>query len=190
VLARWPDATFIMAGAVGWQGKPILESLRSHPAWGRSLLHFEDLDDAELDHAYRHARAVVFPSLAEGYGLPIVEALARGTPVLASDLLVHREVGGGACRYFNPRDAESLATLLLACRWRSRTATSAGPLTRLLPTWREMAHRVVATSLARARAVLTADGRGRPAVSDGFPGVETAGVSRSSAPARRTGRAA
>jgi len=166
VLARWPEATFIMAGGVGWRGRPILENMRSHPAWGRSILHFEDLDDAELHHAYCHARAVVFPSLAEGFGLPIVEALARGTPVLASDLPVHREVGGGACRYFNPHDFESLARLLLACRWRSRTATSAGPQTRLLPTWREMAHRVVATSLAVGGPVLSADERERREVSE------------------------
>lgn len=169
-LARWPDATFIIAGAVGWRGKPILESMQAHPAWGKAILHFEDLNDAELHHAYRHARAVVFPSLAEGYGLPIVEALAREAPVIASDLDVHREVGGRACAYFNPHDVEGLVRLLLACRRRSHSVTRVGPL----PTWQEMADQVVATSLARAAAVLPADVCQPRAVSDRLFGTRTA----------------
>ena len=51
-----------------------------------------------------NARAVLMPSLAEGFGLPVIEALAVGTPVLASDLMVHREVGQDFVIYLDPAD--------------------------------------------------------------------------------------
>jgi glycosyltransferase involved in cell wall biosynthesis len=57
------------------------------------------LDRAVLAALYRQARMVLFPSEAEGFGLPVVEALACGAPVTASDLPVLREVGGAACSY-------------------------------------------------------------------------------------------
>jgi alpha-1,2-rhamnosyltransferase len=78
-------------------------------------MHFGDLSDAELVHAYGRARALIFPSRAEGYGLPIVEALAHGMRVLASDIPVHREVGGPWCAYFAPDDIAGLAARII--RW-------------------------------------------------------------------------
>lgn len=51
-----------------------------------------DASDQELDHVYAHARALLFPSLAEGFGLPLVEARTRGCLVIASDLPVFREL--------------------------------------------------------------------------------------------------
>jgi glycosyltransferase involved in cell wall biosynthesis len=51
-----------------------------------------------------NARGVLMPSLAEGFGLPVIEALTVGTPVLASDLLAHREVGEGLAVYLDPTD--------------------------------------------------------------------------------------
>ncbi|WP_374456371.1 glycosyltransferase family 4 protein [Nocardioides sp.] len=70
------------------------------------------VDDAELADLRSRARAMAFPTLAEGFGLPILEAMAQGLPVLASDLPVLREVGGDAAVWFDPLDLGSIADAL------------------------------------------------------------------------------
>jgi glycosyltransferase involved in cell wall biosynthesis len=66
---------------------------------GDALLQPPKLDRATLAGLYRKARAVLVTSEAEGFGLPVIEAMACGTPVVASELPVLREVGGNAIRY-------------------------------------------------------------------------------------------
>jgi len=66
-------------------------------------------DDAALVSLYRHARAFVFPSLMEGFGLPSLEALAAGCPVIASDIPVFHEILKDAVTYVNPYDVSSIA---------------------------------------------------------------------------------
>ncbi|MCP3422542.1 glycosyltransferase family 4 protein [Nocardioides pinisoli] len=68
--------------------------------------------DDELADLRSRARAMAFPTLAEGFGLPILEAMAEGLPVLASDLPVLREVGGDAAVWFDPLDLESIASAI------------------------------------------------------------------------------
>jgi len=70
------------------------------------------VDDAELADLRSRARAMAFPTLAEGFGLPILEAMAEGLPVIASDLPVLREVGGEAALWFDPLDLHSIADAL------------------------------------------------------------------------------
>ncbi len=70
------------------------------------------LSDAQIAGLLRHARALVFPSLYEGFGIPPLEAMLADCPVLASDIPVVREVCGDAAWYFDPRDADSLASTL------------------------------------------------------------------------------
>ena len=64
---------------------------------------------AELADLYRSASMLVFPTLAEGFGLPIAEAMACGTPVVASDRPVHREIAGEAGELVDPLDAAAIA---------------------------------------------------------------------------------
>jgi glycosyltransferase involved in cell wall biosynthesis len=70
------------------------------------------VDDAELEALWRLAGCAAFPTLGEGFGLPVVEALGRDVPVACSDIPVLREVGGDLPRYFDPRDPESAAQAL------------------------------------------------------------------------------
>lgn len=67
---------------------------------------------AELAALYRGARCFVYPTLYEGFGLPVLEAMASGTPVLAGDVAAVREVAGDAVLRVNPRDTVALATAL------------------------------------------------------------------------------
>ena len=63
--------------------------------------------DEELRVLYQHASMVVLPSLVEGFGFPILEGMASGTPVIASDIPVHREVAGDAALLVPPRDVDA-----------------------------------------------------------------------------------
>jgi glycosyltransferase involved in cell wall biosynthesis len=106
---RVPDARLCLVGKRGWMAEDLVARIRRHPRFGRQLFWFEGLSDTELDYCYRRSKAFVFASFAEGFGLPIVEALQYGLPVLASDIPVHREIGGEFCAFFDPHRPEMLA---------------------------------------------------------------------------------
>lgn len=72
------------------------------------------LSRAALLALYRDVDLVVYPSLYEGFGLPVVEAREAGAPLLLSDIPVHREVSGGHARFFDPRSPAALADALAA----------------------------------------------------------------------------
>lgn len=71
------------------------------------------MDDDGLRVAYSGAAAFVFPSLAEGFGIPLLEAMASGAPIVASDIPVFREVAADAVLYFDPHDEEALADAMV-----------------------------------------------------------------------------
>jgi glycosyltransferase involved in cell wall biosynthesis len=84
--------------------------LKLVPSNGK-VLFFQGIDNHALQAAYSLARAFVFPSLAEGFGWPIIEAQACGCPVLTSDAAPMNEIGGVACSYIpvlNPKDDAEL----------------------------------------------------------------------------------
>jgi glycosyltransferase involved in cell wall biosynthesis len=103
----WPHTAIplVLAGAYGWRQSHLLEALRSSPG-----VHWlGPVTDNELDLLYRHARVVVQPSLAEGFGYPMVEALQRGVPLVLSDIPVHREIAADCAEYCDPLDVCAMA---------------------------------------------------------------------------------
>jgi glycosyltransferase involved in cell wall biosynthesis len=77
------------------------------------LVHIEPyLTEDQLQDLYRRSRAVLFPSLMEGFGIPVLEAMASGTPVITSNTTSLPEVGGPAANYFDPTDVAGIATAL------------------------------------------------------------------------------
>ena len=111
--AAGSEARLCIAGRIGWKCDALLERVRKHPQLNQRLFMFNDLSDTSLEHAYSHARALVFPSFVEGFGLPLVEAMQRGLPAMGSDIAIFREIGGEFMAYFNLEQPQTLADLVL-----------------------------------------------------------------------------
>ncbi|MFC1574964.1 glycosyltransferase, partial [Gemmatimonadota bacterium] len=94
----------LMVGAVpGRNGRRVLDACD-----GLKTVHFGQVPKARLVELYRGARGVVIPSLFEGYGLPLEEAIRLGVPVLCNDLTVFREIApGGDVTFFDARAVET-----------------------------------------------------------------------------------
>jgi glycosyltransferase involved in cell wall biosynthesis len=108
-LQRLPDEVRLtIAGADGWG-----ESNAKQIATGMNMLHRVTfagrVSDAELDALYRHARLLAMPSLHEGFGLPVLEAMARGTPTVCSNAGSLPEIAGDAALLHDPQDDAMLA---------------------------------------------------------------------------------
>ena len=73
-----------------------------------------DADDAMLSALYRHAQAFVFPSLYEGFGLPVLEAFANGCPAILSNTSSLPEIGGDAALYFDPKNIDSIQETVMS----------------------------------------------------------------------------
>lgn len=76
------------------------------------LLYLENVSSARYFYLLKHAEALIYPSLYEGFGIPVLESLSLGTPVIASDLPVFRESFGGLPAYFKLNDRQSFAQAL------------------------------------------------------------------------------
>lgn len=100
--------------AVGGGGITRHERSRVADSTGASRFRHLTPDDGELADLYRFAETFCFPSEAEGFGLPALEAMACGCPTVLADIPVFREVAGDAALFSDPRDAESLAQALRA----------------------------------------------------------------------------
>lgn len=104
--------TLVFAGRTGWNVDVLKKRIAEHPQKGQRFFHFEGLNDESIDWLYRHARVVAFPTYDEGFGLPMIEAFERGTPVVCSDRPVLREVGKDLADYFPLNDGEACRTLI------------------------------------------------------------------------------
>ncbi|MEA1619908.1 glycosyltransferase family 1 protein [Erythrobacter sp. T5W1-R] len=102
----------IIIGRRGWQADEVSATLDTHDFQGK-VVEMGALDDAALASILRDARALLFPSLAEGFGMPLIEALAAGIPVIASDLAVFREIAGDVPELLSPQDEAAWRTTIL-----------------------------------------------------------------------------
>lgn len=106
------DHQLVLAGKKGWKIEELLAAIENSPYKKDILLTgFIDLED--LPVLYSMATLFVYPSLYEGFGLPILEAMACGSVVVASSASSLPEVGGDAALYFEPTDANALCRQML-----------------------------------------------------------------------------
>jgi len=101
-----PEAPILLViGQRGWEAESALELLDDRDQWNGAVREISGADDEELASWLAGARALLMPSFAEGFGLPVIEALQAETPVIASDLPVFREIAGDIPTYLDPSDA-------------------------------------------------------------------------------------
>jgi glycosyltransferase involved in cell wall biosynthesis len=141
-MASLPGFTLHLLSRITPQRRAELEKLV--PAGARVVFHNGVTDD-EYASFLTTATALVSLSRAEGYGLPLVEAMAVGTPVIASDIPIFREVGGAAASYVDPASPQQFAAAVVKLQDRShweeasrRSIAQAGEFT-----WDESARQLV-----------------------------------------------
>lgn len=111
--ARGETIRVLIAGRPTTDCEQLIERLSRHPEQGRLLLTVYDAFDSEVKAVYAQCRALVLPSLFEGFGLPLVEARSRGCPVIASDLEVFSELADEGVTQFPRHSSEALQAQLL-----------------------------------------------------------------------------
>jgi glycosyltransferase involved in cell wall biosynthesis len=139
-----PD--LVLAGGAGWKASPLHRRI-ARSAF-RDKIHLAGYAaQPQALELYRAAELFVYPSLAEGFGLPVAEAMACGTPVVASDIEALREVAGDAALFAAPRDACGFAReieRLLEEEDAREALREAGLRRAALFTWKEAAERTAA----------------------------------------------
>jgi glycosyltransferase involved in cell wall biosynthesis len=145
-----PDLVF--AGARGWRSADVYDAAARSPAADR-ISFTGRTSDAELAVLYSRATALAYPSLHEGFGLPLLEAMQAGIPVLTSNVSSLPEVAGDAALLVDPRDVSSIAAGLRRL-WHEpelRDAlAAAGRLRAARFTWDAAAHATLASYAAAA----------------------------------------
>lgn len=96
----------VVIGQRGWECEQVVDMLERCEVLRGYVIEISGCDDKVLGNWVANALALLFPSFAEGYGIPLVEALSLGTPVIASDLPVFRELAGDVPDYLDPIDGE------------------------------------------------------------------------------------
>jgi len=97
----------VLIGESGWENEQVADLLERSPALQGRVIRISGLTTPALKKLLIGSRALLMPSFAEGYGLPVVEAMAAGVPVIASDIAIFREIGRGRLLMIDPTDGPS-----------------------------------------------------------------------------------
>jgi glycosyltransferase involved in cell wall biosynthesis len=101
------DGSLVVVGRIGWKSESLVPRLRA-----RGVVHLDYLPAEKLATVYEQAEVFVFPSIYEGFGFPLLEAMSRGVPSIAAHSSSLPEIGGDAALYFPPRDVNALVAQL------------------------------------------------------------------------------
>jgi glycosyltransferase involved in cell wall biosynthesis len=127
LIDRLNDAAprLIIVGQRGWEAQNVFDLLDRSEKLRGHVVELSSCPDEELARYLASARALLFPSRAEGYGLPLVEALSFGVPVIASALPVFRELAGDIPTYIDPLDSSAWEAAILDYAGSASTARAA-----------------------------------------------------------------
>jgi glycosyltransferase involved in cell wall biosynthesis len=109
---RRPDLALVLVGRRGWGVDDLVARIEAHPEHGRRLHWRGALADDELSTLYRHAFVALVPSRYEGFGVPVIEAVASGVPTISSDAGALPEAGGDLVEYAGPDDLDRWVALV------------------------------------------------------------------------------
>lgn len=121
LLPEFPGLKLVIAGARMRQRDEVDVAIEDENFRG-SVIPFLEATDREIENLYAYAKVFVFPSLIEGFGIPPLEAMARGIPVVCSDIPVIREVCGDAVRYADPHDPSDFAAAVRETLMKARNS--------------------------------------------------------------------
>ncbi len=114
LVVEWGyPGSLVLVGRWGWRTESIRRELDVSPVRDR-ILHLDYVEQEALPALYANAEALLFPSLLEGFGLPLLEAMACGTPVVTAGRSAMPEVAGSAAVYVDPESPHGIATGVLA----------------------------------------------------------------------------
>ena len=108
LLDDFPELKFVIAGS-RYSTPDMVDRWKNDPRLKDRLIEIPDPTDEEIVRLFSGSKAFIFPSFAEGFGLPPLEAMASGVPVVCSDIPVFHEVYGDAVLYVDPNRPESIA---------------------------------------------------------------------------------
>jgi len=132
-----PDR-LVLVGRLGWQVDALRELILRHREYGTRLLWFDDVEDEELVRIYEACTGVIIAAHGEGFGLPLIEALGCGKPVLARNLPVFRMHDGKGVHFF-PVDAPTSELAILTGQWLEAAHNGRIAVVRPTSNWRDAA---------------------------------------------------
>jgi len=128
----------VLIGRRGWENENVIDMLDRCPSLTDHVVEAKRVSDRDIEGLIRGAKALLLPSFAEGYGMPVAEALAMNVPVICSDIAALREVGGQAPEYLDPVDGMAWLSAIRAYATedsRERAAQQERIASWSMPTW-------------------------------------------------------
>ena len=115
LITDFPEVNvqLLIIGHDGWMNQEFKDMYLQDDNLRRRVLWVKDANDIDLQWAYRNARALLFPSKAEGFGLPIIEAAHFGLPIFCSDIPIFHEIAGEGATYLSTEDEDAWLRALL-----------------------------------------------------------------------------
>jgi glycosyltransferase involved in cell wall biosynthesis len=137
------EANLVIVGKLGWLVDNLVERLQKHEEMGKHLFWLDGIRDEYLEKVYDSTSCLLAASYAEGFGLPLIEAVKHKLPIIARDIPVFREVCGMHAFYFNTSDPKKLSRTVE--QWLDLYAQSKHPRSDGMPwlTWKQSAAQIL-----------------------------------------------
>ncbi len=138
----------VIVGKRGWECEQVFAILNRSRELKQVVVEINHCDDAGLQQLMLGARALLFPSLVEGYGLPLIEAYRQKVPVIASNIEAFQEISKGICELLSPVDGEGWLNMIIEYNKKDSTLREAQikklyEVAEKLPTWEEHFSKVI-----------------------------------------------